>query len=175
MSDLAIPDPPSAPPEAVRAWCAAWRHRFSKYGVRDHKDRLPVVHWAVSNQHLYREHSLTYSGDQIRIFMNVHLRLDNTTPSKLLGPSWTWVKRHRALRNEEEQETGAIVPGTDYLEAMDQWIAVLDDHEALKASNKDETEALRQAHKAKTQVLQAEMEGQGTPSGGGRGRGSQSC
>ena len=40
---------------------------------------------------------------------------------------------------------------------MDQWIAVLDDHEALKASNKEETEALRQAHKAKTQALQAEM------------------
>jgi len=34
---------------------------------------------------------------------------------------------------------------------------VLDDHKALKASNKDETEGLRQAHKAKTQALQAEM------------------
>src|SRR5271154_6136682 len=72
----------------------------------------------------------------------------------LLG---TWVKMHRALHNEEEQETGTIVPDTDYLEAMDQWIAILDDHEALKASNKDETEALRQAHKAKAQALQAEM------------------
>ena len=89
--------------------------------------------------------------------MNVHLRLDNTTPTKLLGPSGTWVKQHRALRNEEEQETGTIVPDTDYLEAMDQWIAILDDHEALKASNKDETEALRQAHKVKTLALQAEI------------------
>ena len=90
------------PNQAVQAWCAAWRHRFSKYGLRDHKDRLPIVHWAVSNQHLYREHSLTYFGDQLRTFMNVHLRLDNTTPTKLLGPSGTWVKKHRALRNEEE-------------------------------------------------------------------------
>ena len=68
--------------------------------------------------------------------MNVHLRLDNTTPTKLLGPSGTWVKQHRALRNEEEQETGTIVPDTDYLEAMDQWLAVLDDHEALKIKNR---------------------------------------
>jgi hypothetical protein len=89
--------------------------------------------------------------------MNVHLRLDNTTPTKLLGPSGAWVKKHRALRNEEEQETGTVMPHTDYLEAMDQWIVVLDDQEALKASNKDETETLRQAHKAKTQMLQAEM------------------
>src|SRR5436305_12722185 len=104
MSDFAIPDPPSEPPEAVQAWCKAWRHRFSKYGLRDHKDRLPIVHCAV--------------------------------------------RKHRALRNEEEQETGTIVSDTDYLEAMDQWIAMLDDHEGLKASNKEETEALRQAHKA---------------------------
>jgi hypothetical protein len=61
------------------------------------------------------------------------------------------------LRNEEEQETGTVIPHTDYLEAIDEWIIVLDDQEALKASNKDEAEALRQAHKAKTQMLQAEM------------------
>jgi hypothetical protein len=109
MSDLAIPDPPSEPPEAVETWCATWRHRFSKYGLRDHKDRLPVVRWAVSNQQLYREHFLVYFAGQIRTFMNVHLRLDNTSPGKLLGPSGTWVKKHRALRNEEEQETGTIV------------------------------------------------------------------
>jgi len=50
--------------------------------------------------------------------MNVTLRLDNTTPTKLLGPSGTWVKKHRALRDEEEQETDTIVPDTQYPEAM---------------------------------------------------------
>jgi hypothetical protein len=155
--EQARPDPPPGPPEAVQVWCTAWRHRFSKYALRGHKDRLPVVRWAVRNQHLYREHSLNYFAEQIRTFMNVHLRLDNTTPGKLLGPSGTWVKKHRALRNKEEQETGTSVPDTDYLEAMDQWLAVLDDHEALKANNKDQVEALRQTQKAKTQALQAEM------------------
>jgi hypothetical protein len=76
------------------------------------------VRWAVSNQHLYHEHSLTYFAGQIHTVMNVYLRLDNTTPGKLLRPSGTWVKKHRTLRNEEEQETGTIVPDTDYLEVM---------------------------------------------------------
>jgi hypothetical protein len=102
MGDINIPDPPAGPPEAVLAWCTAWRPRLSKYGLRDHKDRLPIVHWAISNQQMYRAQSLSYFGDQARIFMNVNLRLDNATPSKLLGPSWTWVKKHRALWNEEE-------------------------------------------------------------------------
>jgi hypothetical protein len=89
--------------------------------------------------------------------MNVTLRLDNTTPAKLLGPSGAWVKKHRALRNEEEQETGTIVPDTDYLEAMDQWVAVIDDYEALKTNNKDQVEAQRQKQRVKTHALQAEM------------------
>ena len=60
------------------------------------------------------------------------------------------------MRNEE-QETGTIVQDTDYLEAMDQWLAMLDDHEASKTNNKDQVEALRQTQKANTQALQAEM------------------
>jgi hypothetical protein len=96
---------------------------------------------------------LNYFAGQLRIFMNVHLRLNNATPGKLLGPSGTWVKKHRALRNEEEQETGTLIPDTDYLEAMDQWLAVLDDHEALKTNNKDQIKAVRQAQRAKTLAL----------------------
>jgi hypothetical protein len=129
--------------------------------------RLPYVRATVTqyfnhcipnlNMHYFSTKNLTYFGDQMRTFMNVHLRLDNTIPTKLLGPSGTWVKKHRALRNKGEQETGTVIPHTDYLEAVDQWITVLDDHEALKASNKDEIETLRQAHKAKPQILQAEM------------------
>lgn len=89
--------------------------------------------------------------------MNVTLRLDNSTPGKLIGPSGSWVKKHRALRNDEEQETGTIVPDTDYLEAMDQWLSVIDDHEALKTNSKEELESARKTQKARTLVLQAEM------------------
>ena len=153
MNNPAIPDPPTGPPEAVLAWCTVWRPRLNKYGLRDHKDRLPIVRWAISNQNIYRDYSLTYWAEQARIFLNVTLRLDNTTPGKLLGPSGAWVKKHRALRNEEEQETGTIVPDTDYLEAMDQWITVIDDHEALKTNNKEQVEALRKTQREKTQAL----------------------
>lgn len=36
---------------------------MNKYSLRDHKDRLPIVRWAISNQNTYREHSLTYWGE----------------------------------------------------------------------------------------------------------------
>jgi hypothetical protein len=50
--------------------------------------------------------------------MNITLRLDNTTLIKLLRPFSAWIKKYRALRNKEEQETGIIVPDTDYLETI---------------------------------------------------------
>jgi hypothetical protein len=75
--------------------------------------------------------------------MNIYLRLNNAAPGKLLKSFETWVKKYRALRNKEEQETDIIIFNTDYLEAMDQWIAMLNNHKALKINNKDKAEALR--------------------------------
>jgi hypothetical protein len=43
-------DPPTGPPEAVHAWYTAWRPRLNKYGLRDHKDRLPIARWAIGNR-----------------------------------------------------------------------------------------------------------------------------
>jgi hypothetical protein len=57
-------DPPTGPPEAVHAWYTAWRPRLNKYGLRDHKDRLPIARWAIGNRNTYREHSLTYWAEQ---------------------------------------------------------------------------------------------------------------
>ena len=64
MNNPPIPDPPASPPETAHAWYIAWRLRLNKYSLRDHKDRLPIVRWAISNQNTNREHSLTYWAEQ---------------------------------------------------------------------------------------------------------------
>jgi hypothetical protein len=64
MNNPPIPDPPASPPETAHAWYIAWRLRLNKYSLRDHKDRLPIVRWAIRKQNTYREHTLTYWAEQ---------------------------------------------------------------------------------------------------------------
>src|SRR6266516_7131743 len=105
--DLAgpIPDPPDHPHAAQLAWAHAYRDRLPRKGVfLKHKDRLPIVHWCVSHQDIFRANSLASFTEELHFFANIELRIDNATFGKLIGTSGSWVKAHRRLRDEEIQE-----------------------------------------------------------------------
>ena len=59
--------------------------------------------------------------------MNIQQRRDHSNPSKLLGPSGSWVKEWRAVREKEEKESGTIPRDGDFPEAMDQWILIINE------------------------------------------------
>jgi hypothetical protein len=88
--DLAgpIPDPPDKPHSAQLAWAHAYRDRLPRKGIfLRHKDRIPIVHWCVSHQDIFRANSLASFTEELRFFANIELRVDNATFGKLIGPS----------------------------------------------------------------------------------------
>lgn len=158
--DLAgpIPDPPDKPHSAKLAWAHTYRDRLPRKGVfLKHKDRIPIVHWCVSHQDIFRANSLTSFAEELRLFANIELRVDNATFGKLIGTSGSWVKAHRRLRDEEIQETGTIVPEDDYLNAMDQWLEAIDGRVRERQDEKAAVNVEAQNEKLRTQIIEMDM------------------
>jgi len=124
-----VPPLTSDDPAEQRRWALENRQRFLK-GYKDDKDdsqRAVLVHWCLSHIDLFRTLSLTKWEEEARLFMNIQQHRDHSNPSKLLGPSGSWVKEWRAVREREEKESGTIPRDGDFPEAMDQWLLIIDE------------------------------------------------
>ncbi len=101
-----------------------------------------AVWWCVSHQEDFRYSTIKDFGQNLRLFLNLEHSLDVKDPMRLLGKSGKWVLNHRKLREGQELETGTVIQETDYLQAMDDWVQVLTDWEAVRSGRKTE-EAVR--------------------------------
>ena len=66
------------------------------------------------------------------------------------------MKAHRRLR-EEIQETGTIIPEDDYLNAMDQWLEVIDGRVRERQDEKATVNVEAQNEKLRTQIIEMDM------------------
>ena len=124
-----VPPLTSDDPAEQQRWALENRQHFLK-GYKDDKDdsqRAVLVHWCLSHIDLFRTLSLTKWEEEARLFMNIQQRRDHSNPSKLLGPSGSWVKEWRAVREKEEKESGTIPRDGDFPEAMDQWLLIINE------------------------------------------------
>ena len=81
-------------------------------------------------------------GQNLRLFLNLEHGIDVKDPMRVLGKNGKWVVTHRKLREGQELETGTVIQETDYLQAMDDWVQILNDWEVVRSGRKTE-EALR--------------------------------
>jgi hypothetical protein len=116
----AVPPPPEDP-IAQREWAKAWQGRLPKGGFKEESKRVDVVNWAIGNAELFRTSSQQVWGQEMRLFINIKYQRDHSTPHRWLGVKGDWVREWRAIRDQEEKDSGKIPRSGDYPEAMDQW------------------------------------------------------
>jgi hypothetical protein len=58
-------------------------------------NKAVAVRWTLSNLDRFQQLTLKDFFTELRTFINIELRIDNTRPENLLGPAGTWVKSYR--------------------------------------------------------------------------------
>ncbi|KAF7505346.1 hypothetical protein GJ744_001049 [Endocarpon pusillum] len=132
-------------PRAAEQWMLQYRDRMkliSSWPTTHAVPQTSAVRWCLSHQEDFRRSTMKEFGQNLRLFLNLEHNLDVKDPMRLLGKSGRWVLNHRKLREDQELRTGTVVQETDYLRAMDDWVRILTDWDAVRSGRTTE-EAVR--------------------------------